>query len=490
MRLLISTPNFILGYDVEKDDLRILESGKGEYYGISWSPTGDSLAFACSGLDNASLIDLPSYAHSEIGYLTVAGRKSWRFLSAPHQILWVHSDWILATNTGRNALSRVSVHDFSNINYRYDGVLWDRLSTDQGDGSHFNSVFFRHGVVYLVAHNHDRGSYILELAWPSLEKIREHRLSAIAVHNLWISDDGPWFCCDSPNGAIIDARTGEEVWTCARQGYTRGLAATAELVFIGHSDFTTDRIVRTSSESGVWIVDRKTWKTLDYVSLGCFGSVHEIRIWDVPDQCHHGHPLSPDALAVLGETRKAARDARLARLSTPRLDSKVWQARDGGIVTLDLDGFMSSSQNVLTIASLRGNTAKDGTIAADVRVDDRGTGVHASLIGRYQGPGDRNMYAALFQNSNEGIYASIWVNVNEWKCLGNEAIPRDWLNANSSTIPVEFKVDGSRLILHVCGRRLFSINDEHDLPAGDFGVRIFGTGFSIGHFRFTPASLS
>src|SRR5215510_10866827 len=165
MYLLISTPRFLVGYDTISKKTEILESGRGNYYGITWNPAGSDLIVSHSALDGATLVDLATYANSEVGFLTFSGQPTWPFLSAPHQILWV-DDMIVVTNTGRNALTKVNPSDHSIIQRRYDAVLWDRLTPTSHDGAHLNSLFYFDGTLYVVAHNFTKGSYILELDWP------------------------------------------------------------------------------------------------------------------------------------------------------------------------------------------------------------------------------------------------------------------------------------------------------------------------------------
>lgn len=271
------------------------------------------MALSHSGVDEQSLVDLATYATSEQGYLTIGKETTWKFLSAPHQILWV-DDTIVVTNTGRNALTRLAPRDHSIIQYRYDAALWDRLSTASFDGAHINSLFRKGDALYAVAHNFNRGSYILELDWPTLEEKERRRVrDATGIHNLWIDETGRFIACDSNNGSLIDANTSETLWYGRSGGYTRGLAATDEAILVGHSEISP-RASRRFSETGLWVLDRN-FRMLDYQYLGHFGAVQDIRIVDVPDLCHHGKPLSMDALDVLrARTGQVGKD----RLATTR----------------------------------------------------------------------------------------------------------------------------------------------------------------------------
>jgi hypothetical protein len=165
-----------------------------------------------------------------------------------------------------------------------------------------------------VAHNFNRGSYILELDWPTIEEKERRRVrDATGIHNLWIDETGRFIARDSNNGSLIDANTSETLWYGRSGGYTRGLAATDEAILVGHSEISP-RASRRFSETGLWVLDRN-FRMLDYQYLGHFGAVQDIRIVDVPDLCHHGKPLSMDALDVLrARTGQVGKD----RLATTR----------------------------------------------------------------------------------------------------------------------------------------------------------------------------
>ena len=240
------------------------------------------------------MVDLASDATSERGYLTIGGQATRPFLSAPHQILWI-DDMIVVTNTGRNALAKVNHRDHSVIQRRYDAAMWDRLSSTSFDGSHLNSLH-RHGdTLYAVAHNFRKGSYILELDWPTLEeKARWSVNGATGIHNLWIDEAGRFITCDSSNGRLMDADTADVLWSNQQQGYAEGIGShETNISWSATVKFPPVPIEGPARPAcGSWI----SFRTLDYQYLGHYGAVHEVRIVDAPDLCHHGKTLSAAAL--------------------------------------------------------------------------------------------------------------------------------------------------------------------------------------------------
>jgi len=66
MHFLVSTPHFLLGYGTDTGRVTVLDSGRGEYYGISWDPSGANLTMTHSLLENDQLKMLSDYAVSAL----------------------------------------------------------------------------------------------------------------------------------------------------------------------------------------------------------------------------------------------------------------------------------------------------------------------------------------------------------------------------------------------------------------------------------------
>lgn len=481
---LVTTPGYIICHDINSAKSEILESGRGNYYGITWDPMRSEIALTHSGIDEQSLVDLATYATSEAGYLTIDGQPTWNFLSAPHQILWV-DDVIVITNTGRNALTKLNPRDHSIIQYRYDPALWDRLSLASFDGAHFNSLYKKGNTLYVVAHNHDKGSYILELEWPMLkEKGRKRIRGATGVHNLWIDDTGRFIVCDSNNGTLIDANASEILWNSGSGCYTRGLAATDEIILVGHSENSV-RTNRRYSETGIWILDQRDFRALQYHYLGHYGAVQDIRIVDVPDLCHHGKPLSMDALDVLRVRSSQVAKTRLAGIRVVESFVETWRIISGKADMTEL-GTVAPSDDGLLIC-----TAKKPASGISAKLCWRagvGTG-HAGLVLNYEGPKDENMAAALFEQLNwDSLMASIWINRGEWRMLRKQAVPREAIRSEAGDsreiIQAEFARLGQTLDLRLWDTTVISVAAEDLPPAGQVGIRMLGNLFEFCDIQF------
>jgi hypothetical protein len=487
MYLLISTTRFLLGCDVPTGKVDVLAGGS-RFYGVTWSPSGETLALTHFGYD-AEIASLADYAAADRGYVSVGARRSWPFLNSPHQALWIDEHRLAVTNTGRNAVACLDVRDMAVVQRRYDDAIWDRFDPSGADGCHYNSAFFDGGAVYFVAHNFSRTSFVVKAAWPSLELLERVPMVGVAgVHNLWIDDDGRWLTCDSYGGALVNARTGERLWDSRGEGYARGLAAAPEQVFVGCSE-VSPRGERELTASGVWVLDRGSLMLRDYLHLGHFGAVQEVRVIDVPDACHHGLPLLTSALDCLAVPREAVIHRRLARGRLALPDAREWRARLGGFA---LEGtWLVGKPAALSLATRTDAVdLRDASVSARLRwrgADSRED--HADLVLRYSGPLDQRMYAAILQVRDGALVASIYLEDAGWHALGATTVRAEHLEAlraGPQGLAVGFEAYGTRLRLFAGGDEILVVDDA-TLTQGDAGLRTLGDTLAVGEFHVTGA---
>lgn len=514
MKLLLSTPKYILHHDLQNNKTDVLDNGRGEYYGLTWNSYGDRLAFSYSGIENTSLITLEDYAQSEQGGLYIGGRKTWTFLSQPHQIQWI-DNYILVANTGRNTLSRYSIEDEGVKHFWLSDVRWDRLKKGGEEGGHFNSLCFKNGCVYIAAHNFSKGSYVLELEWPTLQVLRrvDAKFSA-GIHNIWVTDDDQWIVCDSEVGALRDIKSREVLWCNNFQGYVRGLASSNNVIIVGHSERLADRTRRLYSETGIWVIDRKTWRTLDYINMGAFGTVHDVRIYDFEDECHHSTVLQSGTFAdsftdfsndilrsEIASSKTAKRNAKRELAQLPSLfEFGEWIpvvataypkcTRSSSLIVIPDDAFF--------IGIYRGKpNGKITEISAKLHLMGNNIIHHGSLIARYKGPGDKNMCAALFQHDGSELYVSFWENTGRWDELSKEQIPLTEIKkvhkaAESHVdsqdevlcLGVTLVIDGRDAIVYVNGTSVLTIAIADQLDTEEnIGIRLHGSSIGFSEFR-------
>lgn len=464
--LLVTTPDYLLRYDVDTRQVFVVDTGRPEYYGVSWHAGAGGVYLSHSGLNNNALRSVEDYANSERGYVSLGQEGSWNFLSAPHQILCVGPDRVVATNTGRNCVTVANTGDWSIRHHRFDEVLWDRLGEADRSGSHFNSVFARDGLLYVVAHNFDKGSYTLKLEWPGLRPIEtmQHRVSGI--HNLWVRDDGMMLSCDTMGHGLISLGDDRRVWDCCDPAcLTRGLAATTDRLYVGAST-NGGRADRRSGETGLWVVDAGSFATLDYHSLGRFGGVHEVRLLDVFDLCHPQGPvtMSPH-LAGTPPNLFASR----RKLDEVTVRARIWEAWE--IVEGDVSGeaaALTLGRERQVIALRRGARGATFRIAAVLDLSDP-KAENCALVGRYRGPGDANMVAAILHRPPAGrAVLGLWRHDGTtWECLGTH-------DPKSLHPLVELVGEGSRFTVRCDGTGAMTVEDRHAPADGRVGLRGIG----------------
>lgn len=393
MLALVATPRFLLLVDIDSRRVSVVEDARPEYYGITWRPGGTDLILSHSGLDNEALIDLKSYALSEVGWLSEGGRQSPRFLSQPHQILCGPDGRVICTNTGRNSVVVVDLERPGHFQEaRLHADRWDRLEPSAGTGLHLNSLFLHDGQLVVLAHGFDAGSQLIMLDYPSLE-VRESVpvAGSTGMHNCCVTERGERLACVSSRGMLVDPHTLDVHWRSGSGGYLRGMAVAGDRVLLGESP-QTGRQLRTSAVSGLWVIDRSSWQTIDYLELGPYGVVNEVRLLDVPDEAHHGHPFAAcETLVDLDVRRRHAVERvqasqALAALTTqgpfeivlgaPRVSADSWWEASGELC------LMLTRENGPSEVGLRyafGSDAEGGQCGVVVGYRPQGRGSCPSL---------------------------------------------------------------------------------------------------------------
>ena len=414
-----STTRWLLLVDLQSKRVQPLENQRPEYYGISWFPDGYNLVLSHSGLDNESLVDIASYAQSEQGWLSSGGQSSRAFLSAPHQIICAPDGRIVCANTGRNV---VTVFGFSQPSTFQEGGIsslrWDRLTLDQRAGDHLNSVYLKGNLLYVIAHGHDNGSKLATFDYPTLELISVEPLgNKTSLHNIWITAEGQRISCHSPSGSLIDLDAQAPLWESGSPIYTRGLAASTDYVLVGESEIS-GRDIRRSSLSGLWILDRRTWHAVDYLCLGPYGAVNEVRLLDVPDEAHHNRPFLGLPSILKQDTQLLRAAERLSTASAASRNRILWASYSSifGAPEILPDGAKRTSLNQLSLVIKK--TADDLPLRFQYTLDDK-PGAHVSAVIGYQGDGgDKSMAAILLQPSMSSASLSVWLHdAQEWTRL-------------------------------------------------------------------------
>lgn len=476
----VATTGWLLLVDLQFRQIQPLEFNRPEYYGISWFQDSDELVLSHSGLNNADLVDVASYAQSEKGWLTHGSLSSRPFLSAPHQILCAPDGRVLCANTGRNV---ITAFDFGRPNvFQEVGISaarWDRLALDQITGDHLNSVFLRDSQLYVIAHGHANGSKLATFSYPEMELVSVEPLGArTGLHNIWVTAEGQRISCHSESGSLIDLDEKIPLWESGSPVYTRGLAAAGNYVLVGESQ-KTGRDLRRSSLSGLWILDKQAWQPIDYIALGPFGAVNEVRVLDVADDAHHGHSfkgieplLSKDVRLDVSRSRLTASIAS----AQGRFAWTGWEPVFGSAVILP-DGTRRSTLDQLCLMIRQ--SQEDPSLAFIYTLEAE-TGAHVSAVFGYQGGGgDSSMVALLLQPSSGSAVLSAWRHDGaEWKVLPEIHVPNLPLSGTMQLVTTQ-----QQATLLVNDRQITTMNaEELGMECCNRGLGIRWIGASVRPF--------
>jgi hypothetical protein len=480
LKVLVGTPCQLLLVDLEKASTQIIENHRRYYYGISWWENSEYPVLTHSTADTTKLTTLEDYVLSESGFVSFGEEHGSILLSRPHQVLCAPNGWAVIANTGRNRITIYDPASHFHRDLRINDINHDVMGHENKCGEHFNSVFIKNDRLYVLAHGFEKQSYVLEYTFPGCELVRRQDASQkTGMHNIWVDDDGRMISCNSPSGELVDIKSDEVIWRGAAV-HSRGLAVSRDHIILGDSEIGK-RENRVYSQTGLWLIDRRSMKTLDYIPLGPYGVVFDIRLLDVPDEAHHGKTFKNiDAL----EQRNCLQENRKRKLSKIRMvenDSFTPQMKFIlGNVQLNEQGWVAPwpayiSQGQL-IAIRKKRPASDFNLKIDYAFLESQTfpEQHFSLIAGYKGNHDKNMVAVfLHHTSKKATHLYLMKNENgvwgQAEVLIPEVSHAGQLEVSRTGNALRISCNGSKPIKKV----LNAIELE-----GDVGIRCQGA-----HFR-------
>lgn len=292
LHLLVSTPLHIFLINPFTKEVNVLRTGDGYYYGITYHSGNIVLTHTGGYLQ---------YFHQPKRVIASSNH-----LVQPHQVEWVDNEVIVA-NTGKNCITIFDGKGAHKRDVYLNDIRWD--DKDSGRmGNHFNSVHRIEEHVYIVAHNYDRQSEVWVLSWPNLEVEKVEPCNSSWAHNYWECEWGR-IICNSKDASLYEIDSGHTIWESGeKDAMTRGLAATESHIFVGFSSHNT-RKLRAWKTGGIWVIDRKTLKTVEKILLPGAGDVHELRIVGMPDACHN------DQIINLEDVQSIKKNSNIIKLA-------------------------------------------------------------------------------------------------------------------------------------------------------------------------------
>jgi hypothetical protein len=349
---------------------------------------------------------------------------------------------------------------------------------DGASGDHVNSVFEKAGRLYVIAHGHNKGSKLAIFSYPALDLLSLESIeNRTGLHNIWVTDDGQRVSCHSEAGSLVDLQENKTLWTSGSPIYTRGLAASADYVLVGESQ-RAGRGERKYSASAIWIVDREKWQAVDYLYLGDYGAVHDVRLVDVEDHAHHRVPfqgfsglLDRDCAEVLARERVQT-SLRVQELS---LSSKDFDLIYGAPSPVNGGGWSAPPDDLCLFLKRPIGSSSDRALSCHYTLDFLGHS-HVSVVS-YRGRGaDTDMHAILIQRSSEqAAVVTFWVHDGSAWIAKPECV----IEGAPISGSIEFFLDSNGACLKINGQSFMSTAfDEFSLAGADLGIRWTGATIS------------
>lgn len=488
--------------DLQTAATHVIETHRREYYGISWWPESDFPVLSHSGVVNETLVDLASYANSIKGQLSFGEKQTAPFLSEPHQILCAPNGWAIITNTGRNC---ITLYDPSTQFYRdirVNDLQWDRLNRGERNGEHFNSVFLKNNYLYVLAHGHEKESYVLQFSYPDCELINKKvARKCSGLHNIFVDDDGHMISCNTEVGGLIEIQSNELIWQCGQAFYSRGLAVTKDVITMGDSQIGT-RETRVNSKSGLWLIDRKTLKSIDYIFLGNYGNVHEVRILDESDEAHHGNVFKNITALEKKNYYQEVRQTKMKEYHLWLENNALFSQFNYCVSGLEINelGWFYPRAGDFCLALSKQSPKNDFILTAEYQfsISDKKPHQTLSLIIGYKGPLDSNMIAILLNSHLERTSLELWRHDN---CAWNKEkilIEPFKKQDRSEICKIEDRLEKQgQLRVTKIGNELEIICDDlkpiklefnDEALSGEVGVRCLGSQFK--NFTVSPLVLT
>lgn len=404
------------------------------------------------------------------------------FLSQPHQLICAPNNWIIATNTGRNCFTLYDPSSGFYKDIRINDIHWDRLGEDNSCGEHFNSVYLKNNRLYVLAHRFKKTSHILEFSYPDCILLERYEIKQRSgLHNIWVDDSGNMMACHSDAGELIEVKSNETIWATGSPCYSRGLAATTDIIIVGDSIVTSTRESRKNSSTVLWVINRKTLNTIDYLQLGAFGSVHEVRILDVADEAHHGKLFTglTHLEKIIDEHQEISAQQRKEKIN----NSQEWQLnrhflKDFNCIingwTVNDAGWVAPKSGGFTLALAKKSPVDNFTFSLEYSFPESPTLSiqHVSLVVGWRGNDDTNMLAILVMHSAEtnSVSLSLWFNENgAWKS-------EDLLSTVHNTGMLSVTRVGNQLEI-ICNKSKITKKFHLTELEGSVGVRCLGSQF-------------
>lgn len=262
---------------VVDDEVEIVHSGCGIYYGVTWDHNSIYVAQRMDMDGNPNPVISKFNSDLTFGGEVLSGN-----FNDVHQILYVPKhDSLYITATGYNSIVKVS----------NDEQIWYNWTEHIVDFNHINSLWFDGNNFWFAYHNFVSRGYNTDSQVVRVDESLTTCLEEITlgqdIHNVFI-DNGWLMVGNSTNGCLSMVHLESGDYKDVGLGdWVRGISVNDDYMLVGTSQFA-ERRNRLYGHFEVNLLDRKTHAILDKKVFEDCGAVMDLRIVSGTDDAHNG----------------------------------------------------------------------------------------------------------------------------------------------------------------------------------------------------------
>lgn len=273
MILLVTTSKSFMAVNSETGNKCVIDSGKGLYYGITFS---DEAIFVAAR-NQSNCFNYLDERGDESGSILVFDYhlKLIDTIKAPFLLRDLHQIYLFDNKLWLTCSfdNMVAVYDFSKWERWYPSGKIEDLGKDI---NHFNSIWVDDESMYILAHNNGP-SEIWQFSYPALCLQKKIQLGNCA-HNIWKKNDEIYTC--NSKFRTVESSSGFRLEV---GGFTRGSVITKNCFAIGSSDIA-ERADRHLVSGSLFFYDSE-WKIQSEINFENQGQILDIRSPGILDLC-------------------------------------------------------------------------------------------------------------------------------------------------------------------------------------------------------------
>lgn len=303
--LLLSTLRCLLRLTLDEKQrltgVETLHEGQGIYYGLTYRPW--EIFVVARNLDIHKRFQDPRLPDNNILIIPWPSRgqrwRSWTIDDTTdlHQICY-HDELLWLVNGRHPELLAVDPDTRAKVGHAALAQLvpaelqHPTPTIHYEDRFHFNSLHFSEDRLFVLAHNWNYGSFVMEFEYLGPQRffrgprlLDVHKSLGRQSHNVF--KEGPrLYVLDSAHGRVLtnDGHSCQLGRLELQEGYLRGLAVGRQYLYVAHGYQSDDRAGRLVSPSRLAVLDRRTLQVVSDIDVGPFGNTCDLLLMDLPGE--------------------------------------------------------------------------------------------------------------------------------------------------------------------------------------------------------------